>query len=429
MLNIDATREHADWLSVGGRVRALGGPGSGNFGHAGRPGEIGGSAPRATAPPASVLEQIHTPDGGFTYHAVTGAQPTTGYALSVHPERGALMNDQEADVVALAEYAAKNWDLLSQENNFLGGWHNPDDGKVYLDVSTVVQTEAEAERLGREADQLAYFDLVKGQSIKITPHVKAASHAQLDWISPRSTDTQRPHRPREALDGTRTHGRGDRESETDPGFAALGGPGSGNFGHAGRPGEVGGSTPRAEKRTTISAAAMRTMPLPADISAAEDRIRRETHEHAFIARDGQVVDYYGNDAIDHVRLDPSADYANVVFTHNHPGQYAFSIDDIHTAAFHNMQEIRAVTMDGAYSMKRVGDTWPSPDVLHQLAVEENSNVREYFERRIKAGQLTIAKAEQQHWTAVWLRVETRVKQEFPTAQIAFTFEPRQKKVA
>lgn len=160
-----------------------------------------------------ILDAIGRPDGGFTYHAVTGEQPTTGFALSIHRDREAVMDDSQATVVALARYAAKNWGLLKESGNFIGGWHNPDDGKVYLDVSTVVETAEEADRLARAADQIAYFDLVKGQSIKIgTRHAAKAD-------SPSHGATRRPahaggsDRPVQVVDGPRSHAGGDRAGE------------------------------------------------------------------------------------------------------------------------------------------------------------------------------------------------------------------------
>lgn len=253
------------------KFKAAGGSGSGNFGHAGRPGEVGGSSPGVahdyykvgyrerlqrgyesdygphTRPyPSNVLAAIEKADGGFTYNPVTGEQPTTGFALSIHPEREQKIDGSKADVVALAEYAAKNWDLLSQPQNYMGGWHSPDDGQVYLDVSTVVQTAEEAERLAREANQLAYFDLVKGQSIKLeyrTPDVKAA-RAQSDRSDRWSSDFGRSYRARSSIDRSRTDSGRNRKSPSNSlptTVTTLGGPGSGNFNHAGRPGQVGGS--------------------------------------------------------------------------------------------------------------------------------------------------------------------------------------------
>jgi hypothetical protein len=124
------------------------------------------------------------------------------------------MDDSKATVVALASYAAKNWDLLKETSNYMGGWHNPDDGKVYLDVSTVVETAAEAERLCREANQIAYFDLVKGQSIKVVGgrHAKAAHETYVE--SHRSfegtADYRGHHRLVETVDGEGSDTEGSR---------------------------------------------------------------------------------------------------------------------------------------------------------------------------------------------------------------------------
>jgi hypothetical protein len=164
---------------------------------------------------SGILDAIHRADGGFTYHAVTGEQPTTGFALSLHPDREAIMDDSQATVVALAQYAAKNWDLLKESGNFMGGWHNPDDGKVYLDVSTVVKTAEEADRLAREAKQIAYFDLVKGQSIKIGTRHAAKADTASHRSTGRTTDTRRPDRPLQAVDGTGSHAGGNRAGEAD----------------------------------------------------------------------------------------------------------------------------------------------------------------------------------------------------------------------
>lgn len=454
------------------KKRTLGGPGSGNFGHAGRPGEVGGSAPSSggvSPVPSNVLEAIHLPDGGFTYNPVTGEQPTTGFALSVHPERAAVMNDQQADVIALAEFAVKNWDLLSQDGNFIGGWHDPDDGKVYLDVSTVVKTAEEAERLGRDANQIAYFDLVKGQSIKIKPHVKAAAtYFESHGSFVRPSHVAGPYRAREAFDGPRsdTGRNSESRSRSRPSFrynfitptsrlTTAGGPGSGNFGHAGRPGQVGGSAdtdvrlsrrtgqpmarpgwldvpdaPTAEFRKEVGTTAeeMRAKPLPKTLADAEDQIRYEPNEHAFLSDGNTPRQYFGDNLKDAIKLDPTATYTDAVFTHNHPGDMAFSRQDVYTAMFHNMREIRAVTSDGAYSLKRVGIAWPSAEVVNRLSIEEGDNVRKFFERRIAEGKLTIAEANRQHWTAVWIRVQERLRQE-KLQPIDFSFEPRAKKAA
>lgn len=114
-----------------------------------------------------VVDRIQQPDGGFTYHAVTGAQPTTGYALSLHKDRERVVKAQDVTYANLWNYAKDNWDLLNQDGNYFGGWHDPESGNVFLDVSTVVNGSAEAAKLGKANGQLAYFDLHAGKSVSL----------------------------------------------------------------------------------------------------------------------------------------------------------------------------------------------------------------------------------------------------------------------
>lgn len=159
------------------RTVHLGGPGSGNFGHAGRPGEVGGSGPGggSTARPqfTSLVNQIKQPDGGFTVHAATGKVPTTGYAVSIYKGREKVVPAQSLTLKDLVTFSAQNADLLGEANNFFGAWHNPADGQVYMDVSKVVDSPAEAEKLGQDFDQIAYFDLAHGKSIETPPKLSA----------------------------------------------------------------------------------------------------------------------------------------------------------------------------------------------------------------------------------------------------------------
>lgn len=156
---------YAAWLLV----RVLGSSSSGNYGHAGRPGEVGGSGQGegGLVRPGGILATIASADGGFTYSPATGDQPTAGFALSVHPGHEKVLDIADVNLVSLAQYAKDNWTLLKQSGNYMGAWHNPDDHRVYLDVSTVVKTAHEAEALARQAHQLAYFDLVQGKSVTV----------------------------------------------------------------------------------------------------------------------------------------------------------------------------------------------------------------------------------------------------------------------
>lgn len=201
----------------------------------------------------------------------------------------------------------------------------------------------------------------------------------------------------------------------------AGGAGSGNFGHSGRPGEVGGSS----KNT--SSVEMRASPWPKTLVEAEDRIRREINEHGFSARDGKIVNYVGQDQRASVHLgeiknvgsndDP---YLNATFTHNHPDGTGLSPNDVFAAASHNMREMRAVNESGAYVVRR-GERWPDPAGLVEKARSYSNTVRQDFQSKIIAGTLTIDQAKRQHWSEVWARVEKDVNKFFPL--IKFSFEP------
>lgn len=113
--------------------------------------------------------RIRQPDGGFTYQPLTGAEPKTGYALSIFPDRSFATDAKDLSLDDLDGYLDKNADLLADPNNYVGGWHDPATGKVFLDVSRVVTDEYEAATLARRHDQIAYFDLGRGASVTVNP--------------------------------------------------------------------------------------------------------------------------------------------------------------------------------------------------------------------------------------------------------------------
>jgi hypothetical protein len=114
-----------------------------------------------------LLDQIREPNGGFTVHAVTGRQPTSGYALSIYKDRETTKPAQDLELIDLVRFATANEDLLRQPDNYFGVWHDPESNLVYMDISIVVRSAAEAERLGRQNQQGSYFDLGDGQLVDI----------------------------------------------------------------------------------------------------------------------------------------------------------------------------------------------------------------------------------------------------------------------
>lgn len=82
-------------------------------------------------------------EGGFTFDLQANGYVKTGYAVSVHANRGAQMQAfTDADPAAIREFIdafiARNADLLQVRGNMVGGW--VDDGVLYLDVSSRAAT-------------------------------------------------------------------------------------------------------------------------------------------------------------------------------------------------------------------------------------------------------------------------------------------------
>lgn len=188
--------------------RVAGGPGSGNFGHAGRPGKVGGSAPNADKL-SSLFEQIAQPDGGFTYDPLTDVSPTKGFVLSTQADREQVVNKDDLTLDTLVDYYLKNRDLIDDPEFYLGAWHDPKGGKIYLDVSQVVEDRARANELAIKANQLAYFDLSTFTSVAVDsernqPRANADGQAR--------TYVNETHRRIVERDGREADGQ-----ETDPG--------------------------------------------------------------------------------------------------------------------------------------------------------------------------------------------------------------------
>lgn len=112
---------------------------------------------------SELVTALSVPDGGFTVDPRTGADVTGGYAVSVHPAEGTVL--ATATPGDLIEYVVSHADALALPGSVFGGWKDPTDGRVYLDVSTLVTDRSEALTLARVNDQLAVFDFSTGQSV------------------------------------------------------------------------------------------------------------------------------------------------------------------------------------------------------------------------------------------------------------------------
>lgn len=126
----------------------------------------------------SLYERVSKPDGGFTYQPTTDDEPKEGFAVSPYPERSFAKPAAEFSSNDLVDYIVKNRDLFADPEHYLGGWNDPESGKVFLDISVVKHDQAEAEKLAREKDQIAIFDL--GSFNTITVNREATSGGQVN---------------------------------------------------------------------------------------------------------------------------------------------------------------------------------------------------------------------------------------------------------
>jgi hypothetical protein len=112
---------------------------------------------------AELAERLTRPDDGFTIDPHTGLDVTGGYAVSTRPDAGVVLGS--ATPGDLIEYVVRHADALARDGAVFGGWRDPADGRIYLDVSTLVTDRGEALALARQHDQLAVFDFAAGQSV------------------------------------------------------------------------------------------------------------------------------------------------------------------------------------------------------------------------------------------------------------------------
>ena len=103
--------------------------------------------------------------GGFTYQPFLKRSPKTGFALSIYPEREAVLDKVQPK--GIRGFIDDNKDMWSNPRNYVGGWYNTEDKKVYLDVSMVVDDPKEAEDMCKKHNQYAYFDLGKKEEVRV----------------------------------------------------------------------------------------------------------------------------------------------------------------------------------------------------------------------------------------------------------------------
>jgi len=102
---------------------------------------------------------------------VDGSEPTSGYMVAAGTQYGVTVSatdfyDPIKGPKILADYMKKNKSDLGTGKNYLGLWHNTEDGNVYLDVSQNIQGKSEAISAGQARDQISIWDVANFAEIQ-----------------------------------------------------------------------------------------------------------------------------------------------------------------------------------------------------------------------------------------------------------------------
>lgn len=124
--------------------------------------------------PGTVNEVLATTleHGGCTYrtHDVggNGTGPVHNGVACANPQHAQhekIVPLEQFSAQVVAEYVTTHAEILRQDGVHLGTWVN--DGNVYLDLTTVYRTQAEALQAARKTQQLAVFNIGTGEEITV----------------------------------------------------------------------------------------------------------------------------------------------------------------------------------------------------------------------------------------------------------------------
>lgn len=149
----------------------------------------------------SMMESIVN-SGGFTYSPSHRNSPKEGYSVSPYPKQSFAKPLKDLTVDDIAEYTIKNAALLNKKGHHIGGWHDTDTGMVFLDISVVVKTPKEAKSLSEKHDQIAYFDLKKGETVYVNKNATSGGVVNKgDSVNTKVKSTQVPGADALTLEG------------------------------------------------------------------------------------------------------------------------------------------------------------------------------------------------------------------------------------
>lgn len=321
-----------------------GGPGSGFHGHAGRPGEVGGSVPeggRAT----------ESRDRGPYWHQdnplVSGFEGAEEW-LRTHPDTVTAWYDSAPiDPATLTHLPGARGEEAKIDEQLIDKLAQSMREQGYLEnQAPLIIVEADGGVHVWEGNHRIRAAAKAGlPSIPVDVRYMGGAELLKGVWEPKIVDggaTERSAPQRDDIITRALLGLDDAferlsrllaSDSAAPPIAERGGPGSGHFGHEGRPGKVGGSQPDdgASSRSPYDG-----WPV-SDLMKIEEEIADKSYESVFVVgRDGvkfDKTDYNGNsvmleDAISRELVKAHENGEDIMLVHNHPAGSPFSFEDV-----------------------------------------------------------------------------------------------------
>ena len=166
------------------------------------PSDIGGSSVAIKR----LIERLSEPDGGFTVDVFSGSDKGAPgqFAVSIAENRARAMPVEQLEPEHISTFVRDNLAMFRQSENYFGGWHDPKTHQVFLDISHVVNSRAEAVELRTRYHQDAYFDFGAGRSVKPEQDAEFASERvarRAEVLLHERQDRQDEATPRQGPDG------------------------------------------------------------------------------------------------------------------------------------------------------------------------------------------------------------------------------------
>jgi len=217
----------------------------------------------------------------------------------------------------------------------------------------------------------------------------------------------------------------------------LGGAGSGNWGHAGRPGKRGGSVPRKTAMSIRSgkdwkarqAAAKR--PQTGSHKGSRAKIYQELHakrgREVLVALDKDGNETFRREGIANsvpILIDDSPYLKDAVLIHNHPAGWdidksnpmhngnSFSLGDVMVAARDDAAEIVAITPTYVHRLVRPDGGWPHVDVVRTAYGVANLKTMNNWNKKLSAGIVSFEQANAAHGHDVMMELARHLHLEY-----------------